>query len=33
VLSDWELGGEQPRCEVLRLHVSGELTRWRPQAL
>jgi UDP-2,3-diacylglucosamine hydrolase len=33
VLSDWELGGEQPRCEVLRLHVSGELTRWRPEAL
>jgi UDP-2,3-diacylglucosamine hydrolase len=33
VLSDWELGAEQPRCEALRLHVSGELTRWRPQAL
>ncbi len=33
VLSDWELGGDPPRCEVLRLHVSGELTRWRPQAL
>jgi UDP-2,3-diacylglucosamine hydrolase len=33
VLSDWELGGDRPRCEVLRLHVSGELTRWRPEAL
>lgn len=33
VLSDWELGGDHPRCEVLRLHVSGELTRWRPQTL
>ncbi|CAN1518956.1 UDP-2,3-diacylglucosamine hydrolase [Burkholderiaceae bacterium] len=33
VLSDWELSGQTPRCETLRLHVSGELTRWRPQAL
>jgi UDP-2,3-diacylglucosamine hydrolase len=33
VLSDWELGVTQPRSEVLRLHVSGELTRWQPQAI
>lgn len=33
VLSDWELGGAQPRSEVLRLHLSGALKRWRPQAI
>ncbi len=33
VLSDWELGSTQPRSEVLRLHVSGTLTRWQPQAI
>lgn len=33
VLSDWELGTTQPRSEVLRLHVSGALTRWQPQAI
>jgi UDP-2,3-diacylglucosamine hydrolase len=33
VLSDWELGSSQPRSEVLRLHVSGTLTRWQPQAI
>ena len=32
VLSDWELGGTTPRSEVLRLDVSGKLTRWQPQA-
>jgi UDP-2,3-diacylglucosamine hydrolase len=32
VLSDWELGGSAPRSEVLRLNVSGKLTRWQPQA-
>ena len=33
VLSDWELGSTQPRSEVLRLHLSGALTRWQPQAI
>ena len=32
VLSDWELGGSASRCEVLRLHASGDLTRWQPLA-
>jgi UDP-2,3-diacylglucosamine hydrolase len=33
VLSDWECGGSAPRSEVLRLHVSGTLTRWPAQTL
>lgn len=33
VLSDWDLGGDTPRCEVMRLQASGELTRWHPQAI